>query len=81
MMGRAGSTNGDLLRRAAASRFDALITVDGGVELRPNTNELPIPVIIMIAARSRVQDLKVLVPDLVDVLSGNLQRLICPVRA
>ena len=45
-MGWAGSTNGDLLRLAAANGFDALITVDRGFEHQQNVSQLPLPVVI-----------------------------------
>ena len=73
-MGWAGSTNGDLLRRAAAHGFDAFITADRGIEYQQNPDRLPIPVLVLIAPRTRVQELRVLVPRVVDVVTGNLQR-------
>ena len=57
-MGWAGSTNGDLLRLAAAGDFDALVTVDRGFEFQQNVSGLPIAVIIVIAARNRIEDLQ-----------------------
>ena len=75
-MGWAGSTNGDLLRLAAANGFDALITVDRGFEHQQNVSRLPLPVVIVIAARNRIEDLQPLVPGIVAALSENLQRRI-----
>ena len=72
-MGWAGSSNGALLRLAADHGFDALITVDQGMEHEQNLQNLPVSVIILIAARSRLRDLQPLVPAVVDVLSGDLQ--------
>ena len=72
----AGTTNGELLHRAAAGEFDALVTVDRGFEYQQNVSELPIPVVIMRAVRNRVQDLEPLVPGVIAVLSENLQRRI-----
>ena len=46
-MGWAGTPNGLLLSLAAAEGFDALVTVDRGIEHQQNVNELPIPVIVM----------------------------------
>ena len=73
-MGWAGSTNGDLLRRAAARGFDALVTADRGIEYQQNPDHLPIPVLVLVAPRTRVQELRVLVPRVVDIVTGNLQR-------
>ena len=75
-MGWAGSTNGDLLRLAAANGFDALITVDRGFEYQQNVSQLPLPVVIVIAARNRMEDLQPLVPAIVAALMENLQRRI-----
>ena len=75
-MGWAGSTNGDLLRLAAANGFDALITVDRGFEHQQNVSQLPLPVVIVIAARNRMEDLQPLVPAIVSPLMENLQRRI-----
>ena len=80
-MGWAGSTNGELLRLAAADRFDALLTVDRGFEHEQNPDNPPVPVIIAIAARSRLPELRPLVPDIVAVLSGNLERRVYRVQA
>ena len=53
-MGWAGTANGRLLLLAADREFDALITVDRGIEHQQNVDGLPIPVIVMIAARNRL---------------------------
>ena len=75
-MGWAGSKNGDLLRLAAAHGFDAFITADQGIEYQQNFDNRPLPVIVMIASRTRVQELQSLLPRVVDVVTGNLQRRI-----
>ena len=56
--------------------FDAFITVDRGIEHQQNTSGLPLPVIIMLGVRNRLAELQPLVPDVVDVLSGDLHRRI-----
>ena len=80
-MGWAGTGNGLLLSLAASQGFDAFITVDRGIEHQQNANELPIPVVIMLAARNRLAELQPLVPRVMDVLSGDLQRRIYRVPA
>ena len=75
-MGWAGSGNGDLLRLAIDHEFDALVTVDQGFEHQQNVDDLPIPVVIMIATRNRLRELQPLVPEVVAVLSGDIQRRI-----
>ena len=73
-MGWAGSKNGDLLKHAAGHGFDAFITADQGIEHQQNPNHLPIPVLVLVASRTRVQELRVLVPQVVEIVTGNLQR-------
>ena len=80
-MGWAGVGNGDLLRLAADRGFDALVTVDRGFEHEQNRDELPVPIVIMIAARNRLRELRPLVPGVVAILSGDLQRRIYHVPA
>ena len=75
-MGWAGRENGDLLRLAAEHGFNALITADRGIEYQQNLESLPLPVIVMMAARTRVQELQFLVPQVVKVVTRNLQRRI-----
>ena len=68
-MGWAGTGNGLLLSLAANEGFEAMITVDRGIEHQQNLEALPIPVVIMLASRSRLTELQPLVPAAVDVLS------------
>ena len=75
-MGWAGTGNGLLLQFAAAEGFDALVTVDRGIEHQQNVSELPIPVIVMLAPRNRLADLQPLVPQVARVLSDPLENRI-----
>ncbi len=79
-MGWAGRSNGDLLKLAAAHDFDAFITADQGIEYQQNLDDLPIPVVVMIASRTRVQELRPLVHRVVDVITGDMQKRIYHVR-
>ena len=72
-MGWTGTGNGHLLLLAASQEFDAFVTVDQGVEHEQTLDYLPLPIIIMIAIRNRLQELQPLVPSVVSVLSGDLQ--------
>ena len=72
-MGWAGCANGELLRLAADHEFDALVTVDQGFEHQQNVAELPIPVVIMVAGRTRLQELLPLMPQLIGLLSRGLE--------
>ena len=73
-MGWGGTGNGLLLAMAAGEDFDAFITVDRGIEHQQNTSDLPLPVIIMLGVRNRLAELQPIVPDVMEVLSGHLQR-------
>ena len=73
-MGWAGTGNGTLLRLAADTGFDALLTVDRGFAHQQNQDDLPLPVVIMLAASNRPDELRPLVPGVIDVLSDTLQR-------
>ena len=80
-MGWAGTGNGALLRLAADSGFDALLTVDRGFAHQQNQDELPLPVVIMLAASNRPDALRPVVPEAIGVLSGTLQRRVYHVPA
>ncbi len=80
-MGWAGFGNGELLRLAVDGGFDALVTVDQGFEYQQNVDDLPMPVVIMTAGRTRLQELRPLVAEVIAVLSSDLQRRIYHVVA
>ena len=60
-MGWAGIKNGALLR-LADGQFDALLTVDQGIEYQQNLSGLTISVVVMAAAGNDVDDLRPLLP-------------------
>ena len=66
-MGWAGTSNGALLR-VAAPTFDVLLTVDQGIEFQQDLSGLPIAVVILVAASNDVDDVRPLVPELIEVL-------------
>ena len=80
-MGWAGTGNGVLLGLAADSGFDALLTVDRGFAHQQNLDNLPLPVVILLAASNRPDDLRPLVPKVIGVLSGTLERRVYHVSA
>ena len=73
-MGWAGTGNGALLALALDNGFHALLTVDRGFAHQQNQDDLPLPVVIMLAASNRPDELRPLVPIVIDVLSGALER-------
>ena len=80
-MGWAGTGNGALLRLATDTGFDALLTVDRGFAHQQNQDDLPLPLVIMLAASNRPAELRPLVPNVIEVLSGTLQRRVYYVPA
>jgi predicted nuclease of predicted toxin-antitoxin system len=68
-MGWAGIKNGALLR-LADGQFDALLTVDQGIEYQQNLSGLSISVVIMAAASNDVDDLRPLMPAVAQALTS-----------
>ena len=66
--GWAGVKNGALLRAADGS-FDALLTVDQGVQYQQNMAGPRIGVVIMVAPSNDIDDLRPLVPGVVEALA------------
>ena len=52
-----GARNGELLRQAAAT-FDALITMDKGIEHQQNLSKYTIGIILISAKSNRLQDIQ-----------------------
>src|SRR3990170_8215946 len=68
-MGWAGIKNGALLK-LAAGQFDALLTVDQGIEFQQNLSGLTISVVVMLAASNDVDDLRPLLLGVEQALAG-----------
>ncbi len=67
-VGWSGHKNGELLRRASVE-FDVLLTGDQNLRFQQNSARLPIAVVVLIAANNRIETLRPLVPDLLQVLA------------
>ena len=67
-LGWAGIKNGALLR-LANGQFDALLTVDQGIEYQQNLSGLSISVVIMLAPSNDVDDLRPLLPGVQEALA------------
>ena len=65
--GWAGMKNGELLR-AASGRFDVFLTVDRKIVFQQNVKSLKIAVIVMMARRNRLVDLRPLIAQVREVL-------------
>ena len=77
-MGWAGIKNGALLK-LADGQFDALLTVDQGIEYQQNLSGLKISVVVMLAASNDVDDLRPLLPSVEQALAslraGEIRRV------
>jgi hypothetical protein len=65
--GWAGITNGELLRRMHGG-YDALITMDRGIEFQQNLSTLPFGVLLLRAPSNRMVHLQPLVLPILDAL-------------
>lgn len=65
--GWAGITNGDLLRRMQG-QYEALITMDRGIEFQQNFSALTFGVLLVRAPSNRLVHLQPLVPAILDAL-------------
>ena len=68
-MGWAGIKNGALLK-LADGQFDALLTVDQGIEYQQNLSGLAISVVVMLPASNDVDDLRPLLPSVEQALAS-----------
>lgn len=68
--GWSATKNGQLLKLAAESYFDALITADRGFEYQHNPATLPLTVIILISHRTTFGQLLPLVPKVVELVGS-----------
>ena len=69
--GWAGTKNGELLSLAAENGYRALITADRGIEHQQDLRQLQITIIVLIAHRTRLDDLAPLVPRAIEVLQSR----------
>lgn len=67
-VGWAGRKNGDLIRLAAGS-FEVFLTIDASVEFQQNPSGLEIAVIALVAPSNRLEDLRPLMPRVLEILS------------
>jgi hypothetical protein len=66
-MGWAGIKNGDLLA-CMQKQFEVFITADSNLAFQQNLDTLSVAVVVLSAKKSRLQDLKALMPDLLGTL-------------
>lgn len=79
-MGWSGLRNGELLARAAA-QFDVVVTADRNIEHQQNLNTLPVSVTVLVARSNRIEQLRPLLPRLLEALSSLQPRTVVHVEA
>lgn len=67
-----GKLNGELLKLMLAEGFEALVTADKNLQHQQNFNRYPIPVLVLNTYRITYDDLKPLVPKLLELLKTDL---------
>lgn len=75
-MGWQGVSNGALLSRAAESGFDAVITLDAGIQYQQHRPELPVAIVILKAPSSALDDLSPVLPALLRALETLVPRTV-----
>jgi hypothetical protein len=77
-----GVENGELLRKAAAAGFDALITNDRGLEYEQNLGALPIAVIAVLAKANTIEAIRSAYRELLAALTkirpGEFRKIVVP---
>jgi hypothetical protein len=79
-MGWGGVANGDLLRRARADRFDALLTMDTNFQYEQNPLNLPLAVVVLHSISNDIDELRPLIPALLTALLSLAPNQIMHVR-
>ena len=64
--------NGELLRRAAAAGYDVFVTPDRKLEYQQHIPRVGVAVVVVRAHTNRIEDLRPLVPALLQVLPSLL---------
>ncbi|HWB52701.1 MAG TPA: DUF5615 family PIN-like protein [Tepidisphaeraceae bacterium] len=67
-MGWSGISNGQLLQRAAEENFDAMISIDRGIEYEQG--HLPCAVVILMVKSNNIERIRPLIPDLLRALKS-----------
>jgi hypothetical protein len=64
-----GLRNGVLLRAAVEAGFQVFVTNDSSIEFQQNVKKIGIGVIAIVGVRNRIQDLRPLIPELLESLA------------
>ena len=75
-----GVENGELLGLAAANGFDVVVTKDTGMPYEQNTQQLPCSIVVLEAATNELEDIRPLVPILLECLKTLPARTLTRLR-
>ena len=78
-MGWASKTNGELLT-LAVGKFDVFLTADRNVSYQQDLSRFDIAIVVLVAASNRFEELRVLVPHILNVLPNAQHRQVTMVR-
>jgi hypothetical protein len=78
-MGWRGIQNGQLLAKTAAEGFDALLTMDAGIQYQQNLTALPCTVTLLKAESNALEHIKPLVPAILKALVNMPRNALIPV--
>jgi hypothetical protein len=68
-MGWASKRNGELLALAAAE-FDVFLTVDRNLSYQQDVSAFDVAVVVLVASSNRIDDLRPLVPQILEALTS-----------
>ncbi len=80
-MGWSSKRNSELLRLIVAEKFDGLLTVDQNIEFQQNISASGVAVVVVAARTNRLQELRPLVPRMLNALATVLPGQILRVTA
>jgi predicted nuclease of predicted toxin-antitoxin system len=75
-----GIRNGELLARAATEQFDALITIDSGIEFEQNLSALPCSIVIIRAPSSAFEHIEPFLPALLETLKALRPKILVKIN-
>lgn len=79
--GWAGLSNGKLLRAASDRGFNAFVTSDQNLQFQQNLRSTTLRIVVLHASSNAIEDLKPLLPGLLDALAGAEPGSLLHVRA
>ena len=72
--------NGKLLQAAAEAGFDAILSMDRGLEFQHDTQRLPLSIVLLHASNNKIVSIRPLIPALLEALKVVKPRTLVTVR-